>query len=163
MLKAARMLRADIIILEKDLNAVTEGLGRLGVMQFIEASKQDETHLLERPERQKEILECDNLKEHLRGLIRKLGIPHCPLSIKGYAPLDLSAISQEVARIESTLAEAIGDNGKIDEEIQKIIKLISDAEAFEDIDISLEEVENLSFLHFAVGSFPSTRIAELSK
>jgi len=163
MLKAARMLRADIIILEKDLKKVTEGLGRLGVIQFIEASAQDETHLLERPERHSELLECDNLKERLRGLIRQLGIVAKPSPQMPYTSMDLSEISGEVARIENEVNEATGGNGKIDEELQKIKKLISDIEIFDGLDIPLEEVENLSFLHFAVGSFPASRVAELSK
>ena len=163
MLKAARMLRADIIILEKDLKKVTEGLGRLGVMQFIEASRQDETHLLEHPERHRELLECDELKERLRSLIRQLGIIAEPSREVGYASMDLSAIAGEVANIETEVNEASGGNGKIDEELQKIKKLVSDIEIFEGLDIPLEEVENLSFLHFAVGSFPASSVAELSK
>jgi len=163
MLTPARMLKADILVLQKDLKAVTEELGKLGILQLIEAYREPETKVLERPDREAEIAECEALRGRLLSLVRKMSIQEKRASEKPYSPMDISSISAEVEKIEEEVEQATGGNGRLDDELEKLKRLISEVETFEGLSIALEDVENLSFIHFAVGSFLESRLGDLKR
>lgn len=160
MLRAAEMKHVELLVLERDIRAVTEGLGRLGLIHLTEAQASDGGELIKPAQLEGELGRVHALRERLATLCDTLGIGEDrPAAEVPYVALrELDGILKP---IERQLQEAIAGRKKLDAEIETEYQVLRDLESFRSIEVPPAELKELDFLHFAIGTIPAEAVAEV--
>jgi len=157
MLRAAEMKRLEALILERDVRAVTECLGRLGIVHLSRATASESGELLEPAAVEGQAERLRGLRERVGALchLLEVGEDH-PAAELPFASLD--EMDQSLASLESELAELAERRKRLDTEIEAEYQALRDIEAFRPVDIPPEELSGLDFLHFAIGTLPARNL-----
>ena len=160
MLTPAEMKRVQVLILERDARAVTEGLGRLGVVHLSEALAADGGDLVAATHLEDQLGRIHSQLERVEALCDALEITlDHPADQVPYTDLDdLDAL---LAPIEKRLAELLERRRRLDGELEAEYQVLRDIEAFRPIDVPADELRDLAFLHFAIGTLPARAVADV--
>ena len=160
MLTPAQMKQIELLILERDARAVTEGLGRLGAVHFSEATKAEGGELVSPSSLKAQLGQVHSLAERVAALCDTLEVRQDrePDEVPYAPPAELE---REVDRIEDDLDDLVKRRRKLAGDLEAEYQVLRDVEAYRPTEISPEEVKDLSFLHFAIGSLPAGEVAEV--
>jgi V/A-type H+-transporting ATPase subunit I len=162
MLKPAEMKYVEALVLERDLRAVTERLGRLGLVHLEEATEADGGDLVHLSRLDAQFHRVQGLLERVELLCDTLGIPEStePASVPYSGP---DEVTRALAPIEAELEGILSRRKALDSEIETEYQVLRDIEAFKPIETPPDELQNLSFLHFAIGTVPGAGVHELQE
>jgi len=157
MLRAAEMKRLEALILERDLRAVTESLGRLGVLHLSKATASESGELLQPADIAEQAERIRRLRERVQALcnLLEIGEDHPPAELPFTS---LEQMERELESLEAQLADLLERRKKLDAEIDAQYQALRDIEAFRPVDLPPEELEGLDFLHFAIGTLPARNL-----
>jgi len=157
MLKPAEMKRVELLILERDVRAVTEGLGRLGAVHFSEATAADGGDLVRPADLDDQLSRIHSLLERVGALCDVLEVPedHPAAEVSYARPEGLDALLKP---LEERLAAALERRKKLDAELEAQYQVVRDLEAFRPVEVPAEELRGLDFLHFAIGTLPARAV-----
>ena len=160
MLTPAEMKQVGLLILERDARAVTEGLGRLGVVHFSEATQADGGELVSAASLKAQLDEVHGLLARVERLRQALDVSRDreAESVPYAAPCELAA---ELDELEGELDDALGRRRRLEGDIETEYQVLRDIEGFRPAEVSPEDVRGLSFLHFALGRLPSGEVAKV--
>jgi len=159
-LKPAPMKRIRLLILERDVRAVTEGLGRLGVVHLSQAQATEGGELVNATRLGEELGLIHSLLERVTALCDALEIGEDrPAEQVPYA--DARELDAELAPLEQRLAAVLERRKSLDADIEAEYQVLRDAEAYRPIEVAPDQLRDLAFLHFALGTLPSREIAPL--
>ena len=144
MFRPVRMKRLNLLVLERDVQAVTEGLANLGAMHIAQARQPGTEKLLDAPDVEPQLERC---RRGLRLDPEAEVDFHSPFSLDEVSK-ELDTIRRQLRRVEQSTAEAEG-------RIPELQAMLLELEPFRGVAFPLEELDNFNFLHFATGSLPS--------
>jgi len=159
--KAARMKKAEVLVLEKDVERVTRALGDLGVVELAEVRADPEAGIVMLG-RGAELAECRRRLERASELRNMLGLSLSQevredvarVPVERIDPL-LDTVEEEVKNLQETKTDRENEKDRIRE-------LISHMQTFEVLRTPVERLNEFSFLHFAVGSMPQENLMTLA-
>lgn len=157
MLLHAPMHRIRIICLKRDEDAVTEALGRLGVIEFARAEEEGVTS--RREEAGEHTERCRELKDRLESLMRWFGVEIPEASgeeeIRRFSLDDVSLLMEQV----ESEAEPIGKRlNELDEKIDRAQTTIDQIAPYRELEVPPSELAETSFLHVEAGDMPRSQI-----
>jgi len=161
MLKPARMKKVDILTLGRQVNEITEELGKLGLLHLLDVERYGRelgVRPFDRRETAEKLSELRRLTEELLALLRVEKPPEAkPLD----APLDevekgLHAVEREVKSVTDRIRSATL-------EIKNLTEVRKEVEAFQVIEADIKRINDFSFLHFAVGSLDERGLREFRR
>lgn len=151
MFVSARMKKVDILTLVSDEPRVTETLGEMGVLHLTRAPLENGATPVAGPETEEDEARLAELSDRANQLCRAFGVEaeEPPAEVPHST---LFQIEGDLNRVESDVREYLDERGKLEGERARVEKLLRDASALRGIHAPLEQLEELSFLHFAFGS-----------
>jgi len=159
-LKPAPMKRISLLILERDVRAATEALGRLGVVHLSQPRPAEGAELVSAAHLEAELGRVRALLERVLTLCHTLEVgedhPPEPAPYAGLAELDAA-----LRAIEERLGALVARRKKLDADIEAEYQVLRDIEAYRPIEVAPEELRGLTFLHFAIGTLPPRQVAPL--
>ena len=162
MLKPAAMKRMELLVLERDIRAVTEGLGRLGVVHLEEARAAEGGELVTASDLAQELAQVHRLRERVGALCDTLEIT------EGHAVdevpfVGLSRLEGELEPIEKPLEGCLARRRKLDAEIETQYQVLRDLGSYRTVDVAPAALRGLDFLHFAVGTIPAGEVGAVQE
>ncbi len=158
MFSAVPMCQLRIMVLARDRRTVLQGLGDMGLMHLQhedrDASDSD-TPLLPPADYTAALLHCDDLLRRSSALRQSLALPAgATTTHASHAPRSMESIEELFKETEEALNSLTERAAQNDEARNKLSVVIEQLHSFREVDLPFEELENFSFLHFAIGSLP---------
>ncbi len=156
MFRPVRMKRLNLLVLERDVQAVTEGLADLGAMHIAQARQPGTEKLLDAPDVEPQLERCRRVLRRLEDFAEQLGLRLDPeAEVDFHAPFSLDEVSKELDTIRRQLRRVEQSTAEAEGRIPELQAMLLELEPFRGVAFPLEELENFNFLHFATGSLPS--------
>lgn len=165
MFRASRMKRVDILVLERDVDAVVAEMGRQGLVHLEQARLEGSEDLL-RPAEQaaSEVDRRAALAARVEALALRLGVT---AEDAGQEPpgadWPLEAMEGRVTILERAVDALTLSREKAADERSRLRRLAEQVEPFESLRLPLSEIEELDFLHVALGSVPEDQVGRLNR
>lgn len=162
MLQSVRMKMIELVVLERDVRKVTRLLGRLGAVHLVSARDDEAVTRLVGEDDQLEdrLAHVQQLQGRVQTILSGLGLqPSGDATPEEFTPVE--QVEKRVESIESSVSESLDRVSQIDSELNKLRELEREVSTFSRFNAPLEEINNLSFLHFAIGSIPRGALAQL--
>jgi V/A-type H+-transporting ATPase subunit I len=156
------MKRVQVLVLERDIHSVTEGLGRLGVIHLSEAKAVEGGELLNPAHLEDALSRAHALHERVAALCSTLEIGEdYPAADIPYARAE--ELGATLKDIEVRLTWLGEHRKRLEDEAEAEHEVLHTAEAFRAIEVPTYALHDLAFLHFAVGTMPSRAIETVSQ
>lgn len=157
MLLQSPMHRVRIIILQRDEDAVTEALGKLGVVEL--ARTQEEGVDTRQRQADKRIEECQQLKKRLTSLMKWFGVNIPEITgqeeVRDFSLNDVSNLIKQVEKESETIGKKLD---KLEEERERVQATMDDMAPYRDLQVSPDDLAETSFLHVQAGDMPTREI-----
>jgi len=158
MFLSARMKKPEILTLVSDEPKVTEAVGELGVLHLTSSPAENGAIPVAGPESHENEQRVARLAERADSLCTALGVDTSELA--GSVPHStIEEVERDLAAIESEARAAVDKRNKLTAERSHIEKLLRDTSILRDIDAPVEQLEQMSFLHFAIGNLSKSDAA----
>jgi len=155
MFRPVRMKRLNLLVLERDVQPVTEGLAELGVMHITQARQPETEGLLESPDLEPQLEQCRAVRRRLEEFMQQLGLrPDPKTKVDFHTPFKLEEVAAQLETIRGQLQRVERSALGAREHIPELEAMLLELEPFRDVPLPLQELENFNFLHFATGSLP---------
>ena len=161
MLSSVAMQRASVVVLERDEHAVLVGLGRLGLVHLVRTKAGDETAPLEPPDRSADIARCDELLTRLETLRRRLGLDALDPSGAAIPELALAQVDENLKVFEARAGDLLARQQALQGDRHRIQTAVGQLEAYEGLELPMDQFAGASFLHFATGVMPAANLDDL--
>ena len=157
MLTPAEMKQVELLVLERDMRAVTEGLGRLGVVHLSRAEAAEGGDLVKPTRLEGDLARVHELNERIDALCDALAVPEDvpPAEVPFVSHRDLENVLKP---IERKLGDVLERRKRLDAEIETQYQVLRDLETFRPVEVPTEALRELSFLHFAIGTLPAGEV-----
>ncbi len=151
------MKQVELLVLERDLRAVTEALGRLGLVHLSEAESVEGGDLIEPAHLEEQLRRVRSLLDRVVTLCDTLGVPtDQPAAEVRHVSLD--ELERILEPLERGLEDAIARRRQLDSAIEAQYQVLRDLEAFRTVEVPPSELKDLDFLHFAIGTIPANAV-----
>ena len=155
---SARMKKIEILTLASDEPRVTETVGEMGVLHLTRAPAESGALPLDGPESHEDETRLAAALTRSDDLCKTVGVEaQEPPEATSYATVHEA--ERELAKIESEIGEVIGERDALAASRTQIENLLRDTSIIRDIDAPVEQLEEMSFLHFAIGGMGSDGVA----
>ncbi len=164
MFRPVRMKRLNLLVLERDVQAVTEGLAELGAMHITQARQKDTEGLLESPDLETQTDRCRQVRRRLEEFAIQLDLrldPEAPVDF--HAPFKLDEVQSQLEAIRRQLRRVEASSAGARERIPELQAMLLELEPFRGVALPLEELGNFNFLHFATGSLLEREVPSVSE
>jgi hypothetical protein len=154
------MKRIELLTLASDEPRVTEAVGEMGVLHLTRAPADAGLPAEDAAADEEQAAHLDALEARAAALCRSLGLdaderPHA------VPEATLFEIEGELNRIEAEIAEILAEREALRRSREQIEKLLHDTAVLRQIEAPVEQLEDLSFLHFAIGGLSSESAADV--
>ena len=164
MFRPVRMRRLNLLVLEKDVQTVTEGLAELGVMHITQARQKETEGLLESPDVGPRLERCRQVRRRLEEFAQQLELrldPRAPADF--HTPFHLEEVGSHLETIRRQLRRVEQSSARAREHIPELQAMLLELEPFRTVPLPLQELENFNFLHFATGSLPEREVSPVTE
>ncbi|MDD5707076.1 MAG: V-type ATPase 116kDa subunit family protein [Kiritimatiellae bacterium] len=161
MFSAVPMLRLSALVLDRDERAVLRGLGELGVVHIARMKAGPETAPFEPPDRSETRLRCERLLVRIADLRRVLDMAPAAAARPPSVSLSVDQIESEIQEAERTAATLSGRRQAAQARRDQVAAVVEQLSSFKGLEVPLDELGALSFLHFAIGSLPEQQFEGL--
>jgi len=156
MLTHSQMRRIRIIVLKREVDAVTEALGRPGVLELTSAPQETDVPG-DAAEATQKLERCLALRERLDALAELLQIGEDRAAPRERMALDAA---EQVAAALETDTEALGARLRdLDAKVQAAQDVMDDMEPYRELAVPPSELADTSFLHVTAGDMPEGQIS----
>lgn len=161
MFRPAEMKRLSVVVLEQDRRRVLRGLGQLGAVHLVRSQAGPETAPEPPPDRTAELARCDAVIDRAAALARDLGIAVREPPPEALPDLDLDEVERRVETVDNRVREPLQRRADCRRQWGEVAALLGQAAGFETLEVPVEDLGRLSFLHFALGSLPPANLERL--
>ncbi len=160
---SARMKKIQVLTLLSDEPNVTEAIGEMGLLHLTRAPAEGGTLPVEGPQSRQSETHLEALETRAEGLCRSLGIDTRETPQAAVPHPSIKKVEGQLEEIEAEVGTIIADRDKLNTERKQIEKLLHDTSSLPYIDAPLEDLANMSFLHFAIGSMTGDSASSAEK
>jgi len=150
-LKPAEMRKVNILVLGTGIGRITEELGRLGLLQLVDVKKQRAELGVREVDVSQLSEKWDRLERTATRLLDMLGVDRETEAGSG-AELTPEKIEHGLETVEKQVKPVADRLAAIRREMEGLARVKKEVAAFRAIDTEIENLNEFSFLHFAVGS-----------
>jgi len=155
------MKRLSVVVLERDRRAALRALGRTGAVHLIRSRPGPDTAPNPPPDPSAALRRCDALLEKVQRLAHALGIRLEEPPAEALPDLGLEEVERRLARLAERLEGPLATRDDLRRRWAETVAVLAQVEGFETLDLPVEGLGGLSFLHFALGSLPEENLAAL--
>ena len=155
------MVRVNILVLDKHLDAVTRALGACGRVHLADAVPQSGHNLLRPVARAAEIQRRETLLQKCRLLLEATGLPE-PAADAALAPLPEEALAEALARIEIAAQAETRALDALEDEAGTLAREADHLARLPLRQVPLGQLRDLKHLHAALGRIPAAARAGLA-
>lgn len=155
MLRSAKIVHTEIMVLNRDLFPVTRFLARTGAAEIIP---------VDNPDTGWNAAELDSLLQLQRTLTEtaeSLALAEVA-DADGEAPIAMEQARELNDRIEQRLFPLLQNGKQLEDRIRTLEKSREEFDAFRDFQFDFSKINSVSFLFFKYGSVPASRFDELT-
>ena len=147
---SARMKKVEILTLVSDEPQVTEAVGRMGVLHLTRAPAEGGALPLDSPESHESAARLETVLTRASELCEAVCVEAGePPETTSYATVQEA--EHDLDGIEAEVREILDERNALGVSRIQIEKLLRDTSIIRDIDAPVEQLEEMSFLHFAIG------------
>ena len=147
---SARMKKVEILTLVSDEPKVTEAVGRMGVLHLTRAPAEGGALPLDSPESHESAARLETVLTRANELCEAVCVEAGePPDTTSYATVQEA--EHDLDGIEAEVREILDERNALGVSRVQIEKLLRDTSIIRDIDAPVEQLEEMSFLHFAIG------------
>ena len=158
------MKRLTVVVLERDERTVLRGLGELGAVHLVCAGAGPDTAPHAPPDRSDDLARCADFAARIDTVCRRLELQDLPdVADEGLPEIRLDEAERRLRPIETQTDEVLRRREDTLQRWGHVTAMLDQVEAYEGLDVSLEQIGRFSFLHFAVGSLPDENLAALEQ
>ncbi len=158
MFLSARMKKIELLTLVSDEPKVTEALGEMGVLHLTAAPVEAGAVPVAGPELHEAEAHLEALVARADALCKALTVDTRPQpELVPHA--SLQEVELSLNEIETDVNGALAERNKLAAARTQVEKLLHDASVLRGIDAPIEQLEDLSFLHFAFGTLAPDQAA----
>ena len=158
------MKRLTVVVLERDERTVLRGLGELGAVHLVCAGAGPDTAPHAPPDRSDDLARCADFVARIDKVCRRLELQDLPdVAGEGLPEIRLDEAERRLRPIETQTDEVLRRREDTLRQWGRVTAMLEQVEAYEGLDVSLEQIGQFSFLHFAVGSLPHENLAALEQ
>jgi len=158
------MKRLTVVVLERDERTVLRGLGQLGAVHLVCAGAGPDTAPHEPPDRSDDLARCADFAARIDNVCRRLELQDLPdVAGEELPEISLDEAERRLRPIETQTDEVLRRREDTLQRWGRVTAMLDQVEAYEGLDVSLEQIGRFSFLHFAVGSLPDENLAALEQ
>ena len=151
MFVSARMKKVEILTLVSDEPKVTEAVGEMGVLHLTRAPVEGGASPVEGPESRESEAHLAALQARSEALCNALGLDAAvpPETVPHWT---VREVEEELSRVEAEVGGITAERTTLAASRDQVEKLLRDTSLLRGIDAPVEQLEQMSFLHFAIGS-----------
>ena len=125
MFRPVKMLKVNVLILDKHLNAITQAMGRIGLIHLVDAVSQSKNHLLDDVDRACDIDELERLASRCQSLLDKLGSDGKPPSqdTPALSRAKINDLSVEISRLARLRSELRTEQDRVRKNLDLLRKV----------------------------------------
>ena len=160
MFQSERMKKVSVLALERDIDPLVMGLGRLGVIHLTPPAKESE--LLSRSDRDAELKRLQAVERRVERVATVLSVPldaQPPETPELFA--SLQEIGDALTGLEPEMDRITASQHALSEESADLRQLIEQVAGFEGTEFSPTRMQEYSFVHFALGTMDTDRLESL--
>lgn len=170
MFRAVPLKKIMVCLLMRDVDRVTEALGRLHVLHLTQVPMEDVDLPVTPINIEEELLGCRHLLDQCRILAGRLGVRIAEISADGEIigagddegeQLDRNMIEGLLNRIGYENKALFKESDLIRNQIERATEIIEEVEPYIELNVQIEQLDKFSFLHFAVGTVPEANLPDL--
>ena len=161
MFRPAEMQRLSVVVLEQDRRRVLRGLGQLGAVHLVRSQEGPETAPEPPPDRTAELARCDAVLDRVAALARDLELDLREPPPEALPDLDLAEAEHRIDTVDKRVRDPIERRAACRRQWGEVAALLGQVAGFETLDVPVEDLGRLSFLHFALGSLPPANLERL--
>jgi V/A-type H+-transporting ATPase subunit I len=162
MFLSARMKKIEILTLVADEPQVTEAVGEMGVLHLTRAPAESGAAPVDEDEARDAEGHLGELERRAEELCSVLGID-VESAPEEVPHTDTARLEGELNRISDAVREITEERNRLTGARQRIEKLLRDTAMLRDIEAPVEQLEEMSFLHFAIGGLREGAAAEVEE
>ncbi len=155
MFSPLRMMRLNLLVLEKDERSVLRALADSGAVQLLRTQPGPETAPLAPRDRSVEISRYAGLLARIEELRRALEIAPAAQISASVVPLSVAEAEEKLRVLEARTASLLRRRQEL---LQQFARLTDDYEqlsSYRGLEFPLDQPDQYSFLHFATGTLPT--------
>jgi len=163
MFRSKEMREINLLVAERDIAAVTRAIARLGVLHLLDVSYLSRKLRVELADQQELIRTYVAQERRLDSLIEAI-FPEKPTDmeqVKAAPERDLDQIEARIRQAEREIKPVIERIAEIEREVRHLNLLVHQLELLGPLDITIEDLQKLEYLHLAVGSLPAVNLHRL--
>jgi len=161
--RPAEMKRLSVVVLEQDCRRVLRGLGQLGVVHLVRSRAGPETAPEPPPDRSVELARCDAILDRVTALARDLDLELREPPPEALPDLDLDEVERRVEALDQRVRDPLDRRTACRRQWGEVAALLGQVAGFETLEVPVEDLGRLSFLHFALGSLPTENLELLRR
>lgn len=161
MFSPVSMERLSAVVLKRDERTVLRGLGREAAVHLVRTEAGPETAPQEPRDRSDDLGRCDALLGRISSLVRRLDVEELPEPASEMSELSIQEIEGRLAAAEDQAAGLTDRLETVQGQWGQVTSLLDQVSAYEGLALPIEQLEKLSFLHFATGRLPSEHVTRL--
>jgi V/A-type H+-transporting ATPase subunit I len=156
------MKRLSVVVLDQDRHDVLRGLGRLGAVHLVRSRPGPDTAPEPPPDRSADLGRCDTMLDRIAALARRLDVPVTEPPPDAVPEIDLAEAERRLDAVEGRTREPLERQASLRRQWGEVTAMLAQVEGFETLDVPVEDLGRLSFLHFAIGSLPEQNLPDLA-
>ena len=163
MFKPKEMREVNLLVAERDIAAVTRAIARLGMLHLLDVSYLGRKLPVELADQQELIRTCAAQERRLDSLIEAIFLEKPPdmERVKAAPERDLGRIEARIRQAEREIKPVIERVAEIEQEAKYLNLLVHQLELLSPLDIDIEDLQKLDYLHLAVGLLPAANLDRL--
>ena len=163
MFRSKEMREINLLVAERDVTAVTRAIAHLGMLHLLDVSYLAPQLPIEAVDQQELIRTYDAQEKRLNALIEAIfqGKPPDMGGAKAASERDLDQIEARIRQAEQEIKPVIKRIAEIGQEMKYLALLVHQLELLGPLDIAIEDLQKLEYLHLAVGSLPAANLDRL--
>ena len=163
MFSAVQMKRLSVVVLRRDERTALRALGEMGATELERSEAGPDTAPQEPPDHSRELARAADLGARIASLGRRQDLREWPVPAGDLAEMSLEEVEARLGEFERRTADLLDRRDRSRAGWAQVTMLLEQVSLYKDLDVPLEQLGRLSFLHFAIGGLPEENLETLQE
>lgn len=164
MFRTEEMCELSLLVIRRDVEAVTEAIAKEGVFHQVDTSYLGREEDWEAEHWQDRIQDYQGIEQRILLMMGALEIPEeaSPVEYELHIGADLAELREEIMAIEQSVLPLVNRLKEREERLMQLEAMLHRLQPMAELDIDLSSLQNLTFLHAEIGIVPTTNLDRLN-